>query len=137
MAIPDAFTADMLRQISKSIADLPTRTRYDSVLMPRKMERQLRLESEAQGPRFDNPLLAGATPGHLFGMKVVVADVPPQITYDWSECRSPSRAKRRHARGIPQRVKIIKTDVAYLIDQAALDMGRDWERRAMKVLFGE
>lgn len=23
---------------------------------------------------------------------------------DWSQCRSPSRAKRRHAKGIPQRV---------------------------------
>jgi len=26
-------------------------------------------------------------------------------TLDWSNCRSPSRAKRRHALGIPQRVK--------------------------------
>ena len=132
------------------MSDRPYSPAMLAVLMPKRMERQLIIDREALAPRLDNPLLAGATPGYgaesatfntdsglLFGMKVVVADVPPQITYDWSECRSPSRAKRRHARGIPQRVKIIKTDVAYLIDQAALDMGRDWERRAMKVLFGE
>lgn len=33
---------------------------------------------------------------------------------DWSKCRSPARAKRRHAKGIPQRVR--RVPACYMIN---------------------
>lgn len=86
----------------------------------------------------DSPLFAGySIERSLCGIPVQFADIPPVITYDWSDCRSPSRAKRRHARGIPQRVKVIKQDVAYLIGpQAAREIAAEFEPMCAKLLFG-
>lgn len=130
------ITADMLTQMAKDLDGLRD-TRTFTALMSKSVRDQIITLRNDSSPRIDSPLLAGTTQHHLFGMPVVVADVPPLTEYDWSGCRSPSRAKRRHARGIPQRVKVVKTEVAYLIDQAALSMRRELERRAVKILYGE
>lgn len=72
----------------------------------------------------DNPLLAGYTMRYA-GVPVHVADIPLEEVLDWSECRSPSRSKRRHAQGIKTRVRITYREVAYLIDTKALSMRLD------------
>lgn len=73
----------------------------------------------------------------FMGIGFEVHDIPPEIVYDWSGCRSPARAQRRHKLGHPQRVKITHKEVAYLVDKEALRrMTNDWERRAMKMLIG-
>lgn len=70
-------------------------------------------------------------------MPIRTFDIPKQQRFDWSGCRSPSRAKRRHARGIPQRVKVTEHDVAYLVNEdALLHMRRGWERMTAKILYG-
>lgn len=81
-----------------------------------------------------NRLTFGAGTSTYLGYDVRVADVPPRVDYDWSGCRSPSRAKRRHAIGHPQRVKITTTPVGYLISK---DMINGMERRMMSTLMGD
>lgn len=72
-----------------------------------------------------------------FGLRTQIVDIPPERTFDWSGCRSPSRAKRRHAKGIPQRVRIIESDVAYVFhERVFIDPGR-YERMAAKILYGD
>lgn len=72
----------------------------------------------------------------LFGMQIEIADIPKEKRFDWSGCRSPARAKRRHALGHPQRVKITEHDVMYLVNKAAFRMGLDLERKAVKMMMG-
>ena len=82
-----------------------------------------------------NPLYAGTLSYSSIPMRVM--DIPKQKVYDWSACRSPSRAKRRHAKGIPQRVKITEHDVAYMIgEQAKRDMSYRHDHWCAKLLFG-
>lgn len=56
----------------------------------------------------------------LCGIRVVQHDIPPEIVEDWSECRSPARAKRRAKRGHPQRMKLVARERAFLIDMDML-----------------
>lgn len=56
----------------------------------------------------------------LFGLKVVYNEHCVSRTEDWSGCRSPSRAKRRHAMGIPQRMVVREQPAMYLIDPDVL-----------------
>lgn len=88
-----------------------------SLLLPPAMKARLQSEAAANASSIsDNPLFAGSLRQTYAGMPVEFSDIlPTVIRYDWSDCRSPSRAKRRHARGIKTRVKIIHQDVAYLI----------------------
>lgn len=73
----------------------------------------------------------------FMGIGFEVCDIPPEVVYDWSGCRSPARAQRRHKLGYPQRVKITHKEVAYLVDKEALRrMTDDWERRAIKMMLG-
>lgn len=69
----------------------------------------------------------------LFGMQIKIADVPREKVFDWSDCRSPSRARRRHAQGHPQRVKITEREVMYLMDRRAMEFRDGWERRVAKM----
>lgn len=87
------------------------------LLLPPAMKARLQSEAAANASSIsDNPLFAGSLRQTYAGMPVEFSDIlPTVIRYDWSDCRSPSRAKRRHARGIKTRVKIIHQDVAYLI----------------------
>lgn len=95
----------------------------------------------AAGPTFDelnnNPLRDGLVNSY-HGFAVTVVDLPKEKVFDWSGCRSPARAKRRHARGYPQRVKITERDVAYLVDASVLrGFAHDFDRMAMKALMGD
>lgn len=137
MATPSTFTPDMLNQMADAIRDAPRSDFARSILMPKGMQRALVAHSEQLKPiPSDNPLLAGADMRTFMGYDVIVADVPPQIRYDWSGCRSPSRAKRRHARGIPQRVKVIRDEVAYLIDRRVADMCRQIDSELLRNVYG-
>lgn len=71
------------------------------------------------------------------GIQIIEADIPKEKVYDWSGCRSPSRAKRRYAKGHPQRVKITEHEVMYMFHKEALAFGREWERLAVKAYFGD
>lgn len=50
----------------------------------------------------------------VFGLNVVSNELCYREEHDWSACRSPSRSKRRHARGIKTRVRVFHKPVAYL-----------------------
>lgn len=41
---------------------------------------------------------------NVLGLDVIVTESAVEFVLDWSNCRSPSRAKRRHKRGFQQRV---------------------------------
>lgn len=137
MAIPSTFTPDMLKQMADAVCDAPRSDFARSLLMPKGMQRALIAHSEQlRAAPSNNPLLVGADMRTFMGYDVIVADVPPQIRYDWSECRSPARAKRRHARGIPQRVKVIRDEVAYLIDRRMADMCRQVNSELLRNVYG-
>jgi len=56
------------------------------------------------------------------GMKIIVSEYLVDTIEDWSDCRSPSRAKRRLKRGFPQRLKtrsVPKKD-AFIFDHKAM-----------------
>lgn len=51
----------------------------------------------------------GELPGTFGGVKIVIDDaLMSRFVEDWSDVRSPSRAKRRRKRGFPQRIKYVK-----------------------------
>lgn len=53
-----------------------------------------------------------------FGVRIIVSE--KCVLYDWSSCRSPSRARRRHKRGFPQRVKITPTSIEISASQVVM-----------------
>lgn len=57
------------------------------------------------------------------GFDVIISDfLPPKVVYDWSQCRAPSRAKRRYERGIKTRV-VIKAEPnnsVYMVGRKAI-----------------
>mgnify|MGYP000918801683 CR=1 FL=1 len=138
MATPSTFTPDMLKQMADAIRDAPRSDFARSILMPKGMQRALVAQSEQlKGVPIDhNPLREGFDQRSFLGYDVIVADVPPQIRYDWSGCRSPSRAKRRHARGIPQRVKVVRDEVAYLIDRRMAELCRQVNSELLRNVYG-
>lgn len=76
-----------------------------------------------------------------FGAIKRAAVLPPEEVFDWSECRSPSRAKRRYARGLLQRVKVAHNEVALLINEdtftrAAANAAERIDTMFMKQLYG-
>lgn len=134
MAIPTNFTADMLKAMMNSVDDV--RPRQSLFASRGFVEGALKL-AKAQGPATDNPLYAGYTTT-LMGIPVKSVNIPPEQVIDWSGCRSPSRAKRRHARGIPQRIKVEYRERAYLIDQSVLTSWQNmFEARMMSALLGK
>lgn len=63
-------------------------------------------------------------PGTFGGMRIVEDPFMTDTVEDWSGCRSISRARRRHARGIRTRMRPIQVPKkeAYLIDNAKLGL---------------
>lgn len=119
MATPDAFSANMIEDIAKAMENYQPR---QSLLMSAGFRREAmaRIPAATSADQ-SNPLLAGyAITQSFMGVPVERFDIPPEEVIDWSGCRSPSRAKRRHARGIPQRIKIELRERAYLINRDAL-----------------
>lgn len=110
---PDTFSLDSIRTLLQAHPDLMSPRQ--SLFLSSGYRDAVKAEfSVAES----NPLYQSAM--SYVGIPVRTFDIPKQKVYDWSGCRSPSRAKRRHARGIQQRVKITERDVAYLIDERAL-----------------
>lgn len=128
MAVGSFSMSDMLAALEK-FEPQPQQT----LLIPKRMRAALETEAAVS-----NPLVTGYTIERKFrGLGVEVFDIPPETVYDWSGCRSPARAQRRHKLGFQQRVKITTKDVAYLIDKDAMRrMTHAWERRCVKMLIG-
>jgi len=51
----------------------------------------------------------------LFGIPVVSSPYASALQFDWTGCRSPSRARRRYKQGHPQRVKITREPVVMML----------------------
>lgn len=135
MAMPSEFNSDMLKQMVKALEDFSPPPQQ-SLMMSAGFRRALAKEAPpiiGAGER--NPLFQGYTQSYV-GIPVETFDIPPEEVIDWSGCRSPSRAKRRHARGIPQRIKIQYLERAYLINRDALArMGAGLQRDLDARLF--
>ena len=131
-----ALSADVLRKMMDDLA-----TRYEpqqSLLMSAGYRREIsKMSASSFKTGADNPILAGGLASyHQIPFHVV--DIPKEKVLDWSGCRSPARAKRRHAKGYPQRVKITERDVAYLVDPRVLQgFQLGWERMAVKLMMGQ
>lgn len=139
MATPSTFTADMLKDMAKALDDYKPR---QSLLMSAGFKREAMARFPLARPDVsDNPLIADYTTTQSFmGIPVERFDIPPEEVIDWSGCRSPSRAKRRHARGIPQRIKIELRERAYLVNRDALarlgaGMMRDMDARLLASIY--
>lgn len=132
MATPsDTFSMDSIRDLLRDYPDL--RTPRQSLFASRGFTDSLTAQFPVE-PAPTNPLYTGAM--SYLGIPIRTFDIPKQKVYDWSGCRSPSRAKRRHARGIPQRVKVTEHDVAYLVNEDAMRfMRHGWERMTAKILY--
>ena len=130
MATPTTFTADMLKDMAKALDEYKPR---QSLLMSAGFHREALAVLKPTVPEVrDNPLFGDyTTTRSLAGIPVETFRIPPEEVIDWSGCRSPSRAKRRHARGFPQRIKIEYRERAYLINRDALAMrwGREMDAR--------
>lgn len=133
MATPTAFTADMLKDMAKLIDDYQPR---QSLLASAGFKREMaRLHDMAAPPLRANHLTVGRTQSYM-GIEIVPVDIPPEEVIDWSGCRSPSRARRRHARGIPQRITIKRIERAYLINRDMIDKwARDLDARMIAALM--
>lgn len=141
MAIPtDGFTPDML----KKMMDLVKEYREPPRLFVSRGWRDA-LAAEARTFKLKsatteapNPLMAGYTTSYA-SIPYDVVNIPPEEVIDWSGCRSPARAKRRHAKGIPQRIKITYRERAYLVDTKAIEnaMRIRFERMAYGDIMGD
>lgn len=135
MAIQTSMSADLLREMMRAIDDMKP---AQSLLVSSGVRAQLEADHRANAPTLtDNPIFAGYTQRYM-GLPVETFDIPPEEVFDWSGCRSPGRAKRRHARGIPQRVKITYRERAFLFDRRVLtDFMNRFDRMAVKMLYGD
>jgi hypothetical protein len=133
MATPTAFTADILKDMLKQLEEYQPR---ESLLMSSGYKREVMKTIPSAAPNYDNPILGGYTMSYM-GLPIENIEIPPEEIIDWSGCRSPSRAKRRHARGIPQRVKITYQERAFLIDKRVIsDFRNSFDRMVVKALYG-
>lgn len=135
MATPTSLTADMLRDMAKLVEDYQPR---QYLLASAGFRRELAKHAEFAAPRQShNPLFEGYALSYG-GISTEPIDIPPEKVIDWSGCRSPSRAKRRHARGIPQRIKVELRERAYLIDRNKLTaLARDLDARMIAAVLGK
>lgn len=139
MATPTTFTADMLKDMAKALEDYRPR---ESLMMSAGFRREVAARLPVVKPEIStDPLMSDYTIMQEFmGIPVETFDIPPEEVIDWSGCRSPSRARRRHARGIPQRIKIEYRERAYLINRDALarlgaGMARDLDARLFASVY--
>lgn len=114
MAIQDKIDLDELRKL----IDREYRPEC-TLIVPPIMRQEMVKQFETLNPVHD-PQLGRRDGLQYMGYKVVQADIPPVATEDWSNCRSPARAKRRRAQGHPQKVVETRSHVGYLIDAEAL-----------------
>lgn len=134
MAIPNELTADMLAKLRDGLSYEPPQTLLASSGITRELKLRL---TEAAAPRHANPLFAGTDPTAYLGYSMTVVDIPKRKVYDWSGCRSPARAQRRHKLGHPQRVKITTEDVAYIVsDDVLRGYANRLDRMIQDALFG-
>lgn len=134
----DGFTADMLEAMTRAVNEYqPAQSLFVSRGWRDAISGAIPIFKMDKGPSPSNPLFGGYTTSYQ-GFPVDVVGIPPEEVLDWSGCRSPARAKRRHAKGIPQRVKITHRERAYLVDRKALAdaMMRRFERMATGALYG-
>lgn len=128
------FSLDKMMEAIRTFEPRPPQT----LLVSPGMKHEMAKAAFALEPRITDPPWHVVSRQTFMGLPVRTLDIPPEEVLDWSDCRSPSRAKRRHARGIPQRVKITYRERAYMItDQALADFNRRFEQMAMKALFGD
>jgi hypothetical protein len=133
MATPTAFTADILKDMLKQLEDYQPR---QSLLLSAGYKREAMRVIPSAAPSYDNSIFNGYTQSYM-GFPIEAVDISPEEIIDWSGCRSPSRAKRRHARGIPQRVKITYQERAFLIDKRVIsDFRNSFDRMVVKALYG-
>ena len=135
MATPTAFNYDMLKQMVKALEDFSPPPQQ-SLMMSAGFRRALAKETPPIiGTRQHNPLFDGHTQRYAT-IPIETFDIPPEEVIDWSGCRSPSRAKRRHARGIPQRIKIEYRERAYLTNKDELArFGLDIDARMIAAIY--
>lgn len=139
MATPtDGFTPEMLKKMVEMVNEY---REPQSLFVSRGWRDALAAKVPVLKPsvtQAPNPLMAGYTLSYA-SIPYDVVDIPPEEVIDWSGCRSPARAKRRHARGIPQRIKITYRERAYLVDRKAMaDMMRvRFERMAYGEIMGK
>lgn len=110
------FTIDVLRD---ALALMQTARPPQTLLISDRMRQEMvrrHLDASLYGRLDPKPL-----PTAFMGTPVETMSIPPEKVYDWSGCRSPARAKRRHAQGHPQRVKITLVERAYLVDRNAIN----------------
>lgn len=143
MATPTAFTSDMLREIVRDMDKLADGAGYGaspmkSLLVSRGARERMMAEFRAAAPVSTGDQLVSGFTQTFMGIPIEAVDIPPEEVLDWSGCRSPSRAKRRHAQGKPQRVKATYRDRAFLVDRRALmGLGRDLDRMMVQAFFDE
>ncbi len=73
----------------------------------------------------------------MIGSQIIQSDCMVDEVRDWSKCRSPSRARRRHARGIRTRMEIRfvpSTRVLTIDDGRTLVMHPETYRQARAML---
>lgn len=136
MATMTSMSDDLLREIMRAAS--AARPAQSLMISPRALN-ALKTEFApymvAEPTLSTNPIYAGYTT-KFAGVPVEVVDIPPEEIVDWSGCRSPARAKRRRARGFPQRVKITYQERAYLFHRQALAnrFEGEWERMAFSLI---
>lgn len=86
-------------------ADKIARMRDEFVRVSAAFRKPLTYLMSVYSPVMIRPKIGGPFPLMIDGMPVF--SIPPSYKEDWSGCRSPSRAKRRRARGFPQRVIMV------------------------------
>lgn len=133
MATPTALTADMLKDMARLVENYQPR---QSLLASAGFKRELERLGDVAAPS-GNPLRVGYSQSYA-SVDIEPVNIPPDEVIDWSGCRSPSRAKRRHARGIPQRIRITYRDRAYLINRDMFDkLARNLDARMIAAIYGE
>lgn len=68
--------------------------------------RPMRLQPVYPSPQFVHESQRAKYPPTFQGIEVRVSDMLTMSVEDWFACRSPSRARRRHARGIRTRMVV-------------------------------
>lgn len=120
--------------INQWMAEIGKQLPRPSLFVSPKFRSQLVAEFHDAQPTI-SPSIGPANQSFM-GLNVRTFDIPPRQVFDWSGCRSPARAKRRHAQGKPQRVKITYEEVAYLMPSEDLDcLNLTMERKAEEMLM--
>lgn len=137
MATPtDGFTPEMLKKMMEVVNEYREPPRlFVSSGWRDALAVKVPIMRPAETP---NPLMTGYTTSYA-SIPLDVVNIPPEEVIDWSGCRSPARAKRRHAKGIPQRIKIVHRERAYLVDRKAIEnaMRLQFERMAYGEIMGD